>query len=163
MSAHNNAEVTPVVQSPVQAFLETTSVKGIPKACRASTRCVRILWIIAVFFGTGVSVYFLYNLCSIYASKDSFLKQHFQPLKPSDVPEVTVCNLNPFANTPENLKNELDRVMDNLLGVRHLFLQFPEYFKEKERHIYGKLFHPGKLFEMSLSEDLPEHGWNETR
>ena len=127
------------VDHPLRNFLETTTVKGLPKACKTKSKLICAMWICALVFGMGVAGYFLklsfesffnYSLIWTFSQEDAL---------PEDFPDITVCNNNPIAN-----HHDADIYMDLNNG-----LPLPTYAK-----------HPELVFELTAS--FPDNGWPET-
>lgn len=145
--------------SNVKAFLETTSVKGVPKIMKSSSTALRVLWITSLFFGVSVSTYFLQRLFVDYFSYGSGLRPAHKKMSANDYPAITICNLNSLANTPY----DADGINQRIAYVNSL----NQYISENlgEGSSFFDIFpatHPGAFLEY-LATYLPENGWNKTR
>ena len=144
----------------IAVFLETTSVKGVPKAVRSSTRCLRALWVVALLFGVYVASYFTTQLFQHYLQYDANLQISEQPLQPSDFPDVTLCNLNPLANTPSG-SAVVDSAVNILFHLYNPMLQSysnDQQYNTPEDPWFQHNFRPGKFLEF-MGTDLPENGY----
>ena len=93
------AEKTTQEAHPVKTFLETTSVKGVPRMMKSQRVTFRLLWGISVLLGTGIAAYFLTKLFMLYFSRKVTISVEEKLVTNTDFPSLTVCNLDPLANT----------------------------------------------------------------
>ena len=89
---------------PVKAFLETTSVKGVPRMMKSHFLLSRILWGIGVLLGATIAVYLLTKLSTLYLSHKVTLSIAERLVASNDFPSLTLCNLNPIANTNQEVQ-----------------------------------------------------------
>ena len=93
MAAASNYKME--IKGDVNKFLTTTTVKGVAKLSQSKDISLKILWILALLFGTLMAVYLLYGLSSYYFSH----KVSTQVAKETDFgafPDITVCWPYPF-------------------------------------------------------------------
>ena len=136
-------------EHPLRTFLESTSVKGVSKIAKTKSAVLRFLWIIAVLFGGTVTIFFLYEIFALYLSfsvtmnvvevRDSSLK----------FPSVTLCNLNPFANTDINDSEILEYILHEAVPVQRTAPRGTEDGK-----ILGRLMEPWAMFENVILRNL---------
>ena len=87
-------------------FATTTTIKGLPKAIKAQTKCQFALWIFALFVGTSITAFQIYNVLRLFMDYGT-IDQLSTSSKTAPFPDVTACNLNPlWAN--DFVKNELN-------------------------------------------------------
>lgn len=148
--------------NPLRNFLETTSVKGVSKVVKSTNTVYRVLWLSALILELAAATFFTYNLFYGYFSYKAVLYMDKDSVKAKDFPDITLCNLNPFANSPFR-SNEINELFDMVGTVYNSNLtsflgRDIDLFKIAEFH---DAIRPGRLFEF-LIPDLPEHGWNES-
>ena len=165
-SAGNTKEAAELPQkAPVREFLETTSVKGVPKVVKSRNKCLGALWLAALLFGLGVAAFFLTKLFINFFSYGANLQLSEEPVTAADFPDITLCNLNPFANTPFGT-NDIDQLFRTVNQAWNPMLQHyygnPNFDIFRSLPDFKEVLRPGKLLEF-LTENLPENGYNETR
>ena len=151
------------MKSAFRHFLETTSVKGVPKVAKSRSKCVQLLWLVALVFGLVVAAYFLVSLFVFYFKYTANLQYVERHVTAEEFPDITLCNLNPFANSPygttdiERLLNLAREVYNPQLRV---IFQNPN-FDVLDYPEFRGLLRPGKMLEFT-NADPPENGYNET-
>ena len=131
---------------PVRKFLETTSVKGVPRILKSTTYGFRLLWTSAVVSGAVIATYFLVNLFAVYFSYKVGVNINQAPNSTLAFPSVTLCNLNPFVNTglrPGDIYDYLQGIEEEL-----------QSFNISDHTI--SLFSPAKIYENSLINSADE-------
>ena len=88
----------------VLQFLQSTSVKGIPRIFRTKSYFLKTLWIVSVVSFLCVTAYHVYILTLVYLEYDSVISTEeynvdLTGTTPEAVrlPDMTFCNMNPFA------------------------------------------------------------------
>ena len=145
-------------------FLESTSMKGVPKVARAPSVCLRALWTIALLLGLSSATYFLSGLFEVYCKHSANLQLIEQSLTSEEFPDITLCNLNPFANTPYGTEHIDDLITTLTTSYNDQFQQYldaPTYDVFHDM-LFRAYLRPGKLFEL-LADELPRDGFVETR
>ena len=137
---------------PLRNFLESTSVKGVSKIVKTKSAVLRFLWTIAVLFGGAVAIFFLYGIFALYLSfsvtmnvvevRDSSLK----------FPSLTLCNLNPFANTQVDDREIKDHIGEEVIPVH---LTAPKL--TEEAMILHRLMAPWAMFENLVLRNFQEN------
>ena len=148
----------------VRYFLETTSVKGVPKLVKASNWCLRLLWTLALIFGFGTATYFLTSLFISFANFSANVQLNEIPVHSEDFPDITICNLNPFANTPYGTKH-IEELFDTARNEHNPTLRAAlgdPSFDIFKLPLFQEIIRPGKLMEFIVDE-FPEKGYNETK
>lgn len=84
-------------KSTVIKFMETSSIKGLPRIVRAPNPVLRIVWLLGFLFGMAMAIYYLYALLAVYFSHTS-VTSISEGHSNVSFPDVTVCNLNPISN-----------------------------------------------------------------
>ena len=131
-------------QHPFRSFLESTSVKGVSRAAKTSSGCVRLLWVTTVIVGAGFASFFLYGLLSSYLSLEVSSGLKSTRNSTQEFPAITLCNLNPLANTGENTSDVMEyfNFIDSILR---------EIEEDTAAHIaIGNLMQPGPIFENTV-------------
>ena len=82
----------------LRKFLETTSIKGVPRTLSSRGACFRVLWGSAVILGFLAASYFLFGLFSLYLSNSTTISIHQIRDGGHTFPSVTLCNLNILSN-----------------------------------------------------------------
>ena len=87
-----------------------------------------------------------------------------EPTTVEDFPDITLCNLNPFANTPYGVQeiNKLFHVMNNIYNPAIQAYLGDHTYNIFDVPQYQNLLRPGKMLEF-LAKTLPESGYEETR
>ena len=148
----------------LQYFLETTSVKGVPKLVKASNWCLRLLWMLALIFGFGTAAYFLTSLFISFCNFSTSVQLNEIPVHSEDFPDITICNLNPFANTPYGTKH-LEELFDTARNEYNPALRAAlgdSSFDLFKQPLFQEMIRPGKLMEFIVNK-FPEKGYNETK
>ena len=88
----------------VLQFLQSTSVKGIPRIFRTKSYFLKTLWVVSVVSFLCVTAYHVYILTCVYFEYDSVIstEEYNVDLTGSTpeavrLPDMTFCNMNPFA------------------------------------------------------------------
>ena len=91
------------LKAELERFAATTSIKGVGRAWKSSTLCLRVLWGLAVVCGISASLYQCSVLLADYFMYDSVVQLEEVDLNAyalnedaDTIPDVTVCNLNVF-------------------------------------------------------------------
>ena len=107
----------------------STSVKGVPRAAKAPTRPLRILWIISTLFFIGLTTWQVTAITLQYLNYEYLTRIIEGVLSETTddhiivvAPSVTVCNLNPFSGNASDIttRNNYTRVKE-----------FAEFVKER--------------------------------
>ncbi len=96
-------------------FAQTTSMKGVSRAVRSGSLCLRAMWILAFMFGFGMAAYLLYEIFKIYTSNETVTNIAENSSRPT-FPDITLCNLNPFV-----------ALHDETISVNDYFKYLSEY------------------------------------
>ncbi len=110
-------------------FAQSTSVKGVSRAVRTGSLCLRFMWIIALFFGFGIAIFLLCDIFGLYIANETVTNIDEVNHKPT-FPDVTVCNLNPFLT-----------LEDERLSINDYFKflnRFSNVSKERVKDIFGE-------------------------
>ena len=91
--------------NPVKNFLETTSVKGVPRMMKSRSTILRLLWGLSVLLGAFIAGYFLVKLFMLYFSRKVTMAIKEERREEIVFPSLTLCNLNPIANTEVNMND----------------------------------------------------------
>ena len=109
--------VGPVVQEnnvpQLRAFLLTTSIKGVPRLAKAKHPLFRTLWAVFVMSGSAITLCLVTQLFITYLANDVTVEVREIRDTSINFPAITLCNLNPMANTNvtlEHLKNYFEMV-----------------------------------------------------
>ena len=137
MAEKKDASAPPA--NPVKTFLETTSVKGVPRMMKSRSVIFRILWGLSVLLGAFIAGYFLVKLFMLYFSHKvtMAIKEERAEMK---FPSLTLCNLNPIANTKTNVSD-----MIATFGTFEEVLSDEEVDMEN-RYLFGQALDPATLF-----------------
>ena len=84
---------------PIKTFLETTSVKGVPRMMKSQSVTLCLLWFTSVVLGAGIAAYFLAKLFILYFSYKVTVSIEEKHVTDIGFPSLTLCNLDPLANT----------------------------------------------------------------
>ena len=84
---------------PVKTFLETTSVKGVPRMMKSRSVTLCLLWFTSVVLGAAIAAYFLAKLLILYFNYTVTVSIEEQMVTNIGFPSLTLCNLNALANT----------------------------------------------------------------
>ena len=101
--------------SPLRKFLETTSIKGVTRTFKSRGCVFRVLWGSSVILGLATTTYFLIGLLTLFISNSTTLSvTQVRDGSHLAFPSVTLCNLNPLANT-----DITEREIYELYHLRH--------------------------------------------
>ena len=132
---------------PVKTFLETTSVKGVPRMMKSRHVIFRVLWALAVLLGAGIAIYFLVELFRLYYSYKVTMSVKELQEQNLEFPSLTLCNLNPLGNTERNATE-----------IEMCFYEFAEFtgyghFSEELRYVMGQALDMSTLFVNFAQDD----------
>ena len=98
----------------IQQFCQKTSVKGIPRILRTKSYFMRTIWTVSVTCFLSIAVYISFSLSSDYFKYRSVtsLREYNIDVSGSSstsvrLPDITLCNMNPFSISTYNLTDEL--------------------------------------------------------
>ena len=120
----------------LRSFLLTTSIKGVPRITRARRPLYRALWSVFVLSGSAITLYLVTQLFLQYMAKGVTMIITEERDKDLTFPAITLCNLNPLANTNMTLAH-MEAYIDAAKAMR-LVSSIP--LNE------GQLFDPAILF-----------------
>ena len=86
------------IKTVLRTYVETTSLKGVPKIFKSKSIPLRILWGIAFLFGFAVALLFLINLFTNFMSNQVTTNMKLCNDCKAPFPDLTVCNLNPLGS-----------------------------------------------------------------
>ena len=137
---------------PLRNFLESTSVKGVSKIAKTKSAVLRFLWSIAVLFGGTVAFFFLYEIFALYLSFS--VTTNVVEVRDSSLqfPSVTLCNLNPFANTHVDDHEILDHIKVEASPVIRT-----SHIASEDGRILSHLMEPWAMFENVVLRNFQEN------
>ena len=141
------------LSNPVTAFLETTSVKGVPQMMKPRSAIFRLLWGLSVLLGAITAGYFLVNLFMLYVSRKVTMAIQEGRGEEMVFPSLTLCNLNPLANTEINASEIMLKFekFNNVLSRVELDIE--------KRYLFGQALDPSTLF-VNFARDNGVKAWN---
>ena len=126
--------------NPVKTFLETTSVKGVPRMMKSRSAIFRLLWGLSVLLGAFIAGYFLVKLFMLYSSRKVTMAIREERGEEMVFPSLTLCNLNPIANSEINV-NDMILTFGNLKDALSDLEQ-----DEEMRYLLGQTLDASTLF-----------------
>ena len=118
----------------LRAFLLTTSIKGLPRLTKARHPLFRALWSLCVLMGSVITLYLVTRLFLQYEANNVTMMITDDRDTNLDFPSITLCNLNPLANT-NITQDQVDAYMD----TTRLMATIEDFHG-------GHLFDPATLF-----------------
>ena len=138
---------------PVKAFLETTSVKGVPRMMKSQSVLSRLLWGISVLSGATIAMFLLTKLFTLYFSHKVTMSITESAVVDGDFPSLTLCNLNPIANT--NAEFETDLMKESFENYRR-YIKGPYANNKIHRYVLAEASDPYMLFVNFVHGDQAE-------
>lgn len=132
----------------VATFLETTSMKGVPRLVRAPRFTLRMLWLIAVFGGTAIAAYFTTNLFKNYFNRDATVTQRQQANASSLFPSLTLCNMNPLGNM-----GPLEEFVNNYISSSYTKWSVSDELPTDDIDTAAQILSPTGMFEIIYQYD----------
>ena len=86
-------------QSPLQHFVENTYIKGVPRTFKSQGPIFRMLWGSSVIAGFSLATWFVVLIFGLYLSDRTVISINQVRDGGNNFPAITLCNLNPMANT----------------------------------------------------------------
>ena len=105
---------------------------------KSRSKTLRLLWGLSVLLGLSIAGYFLMNLFIIYFSHKVTMVVKEERGSEMAFPSLTLCNLNPVANTAVDLKQ-----------MKNLFDIFPDIIDSidvEASYLFGQALDPSTLF-----------------
>ncbi len=91
-------------------FCESTSIKGVSRAVKASTPFLKISWAVCVLFGASMTCYLMYRIISQYLQYQTATLVKEITAMSAPFPYITICKVNP---SPINFKDQNKSVVIN--------------------------------------------------
>ena len=88
-------------RSEFRKFLETSSIKGLPRLIRSRGKCLYLMWIACVLFGTAMGSYQSYVIIQSYLRFETSTSVKYAESANITFPDVTVCKTNPRTTVEE--------------------------------------------------------------
>ena len=108
---------------------------------KAQSPIFRLLWGISVLLGTGIAAYFLTKLFILYFSRKVTISVDEKLATNTDFPSLTLCNLNPLANTP------LDGgFLRDSLEVFRQYITSPDTRNEIDKYTLSEMTDPAAMY-----------------
>ena len=113
----------------------------------------RSLWVMGVLLGASIAFYFLVRLFVLYFSYEITMSTNEVVMSDIEFPSLTVCNLNPLANTNIQLQ-QLVHGFDEFRNVTNRL----DNSEDDIRYLYGEVLTPANIF-----ANLGLDGWMRAR
>ena len=94
--------------------IASSSVKGFPRIIKSESRILRMFWVIGSFFLLSICAFQTYVVTKEFLEYPVSTSIKEEPIKFSGpsairVPDIFICNLNPFASATLNIADNLDK------------------------------------------------------
>ncbi len=130
-------------------FCESTSIKGVGKAVKASTPFLKISWVVCVLFGASMTSYLMYRIISQYVQYQTAtsIKEIMGTVPP--FPDVTICKINP---SPINFEGQnkhtvVEQFLTRLKDIENKLLNLNEPDVPHTTQLIPATTHLGSIFQ----------------
>ena len=88
-----------VVFSELKRFGDLTSAKGVRRAIRSESQCLKVMWILSVVVLLAITIYNVWNLTNEYLMyhTDTKITENKIDIVQEKASDILLCNINPFS------------------------------------------------------------------